>query len=1042
MRSSSNLTRHLVCVMLVGLTVCFIMPGSYWPGNYWPGNYGNESAPPSFAHQDETAGLSSGPSAAAEHRPVSISTFTQPAKARVAEAYDKLPLILEANRGQTDARVKFLSRGSGYQLFLTSTEATLRLRQAECGMRNQSESTPSKKSENPQSTIRLPQSTVLRLKLVGARPSAQITGLDELPSKSHYFIGSDPRRWRTNVPHYAKVRYAGVYPGVDLIYYGQGHQLEYDLVVAPGADLRVIKLAFQGAEQMSIDATGDLVLRTAGGEIRQHKPVVYQEAEGGRQFIAGRYVRQGDGQVGFEIAAYDASRPLVIDPVLSYSTYLGGSDAGGTPGDDRPRGIAVDASGNAYVTGRTDAKNFPVTTGALQTTFVGGSCTGAGGAAVACTDAFIVKLNAAGALVYSTYVGGNGTDEGNGVAVDGAGNAYVTGATRSTNFPTTAGARQTALGGVADAFVLKLNPAGSALVYSTYLGGGNVDQGFGIAVDASGNAYVAGDTNSTNFPTTPGVFQSVMGGGPDDAFVSKLNAAGSALVYSAYLGGSLTDFATGIAVDSAGQAYVTGDTNSVNFPVRPGAFQLSLRGKFDAFVTKVNAGATALLYSTYLGGSEDDDGNSIAVDAGGNVYVTGRTASNNFPTTPGAFQTSLPGSAGAFVTRVQTVTSGATSVFYSTYLGGSGSQQGNGIAADSAGNAYVTGATSSSNFPVTAGAFQTIYSGNTDAFITRVSTLTTGAPTPTYSTYLGGSNLDQGMGIAVDSAGNVYVAGVTTSSNYPTARAFQTAFGGGTGTPPTSGQVSPADGFVAKISLGGSATVVTVSAASFAGAMLASESIVAAFGVSLATGVQTATTLPLPTALGGTTVKVRDSAGVERLAPLFFVSPGQVNYQIPPGTLAGLATVVVTSGDGTVTTGTVQITAVAPALFSANNDGQGVAAAVALRVKADGSQSFEPVAQFNGTRFVSAPLDLGPESDQVFLILFGTGIRFRSSMTAVTAKIGGVDAPVLFAGPQGGFVGLDQINLAVPRSLIGRGEVDLILTVDGQPSNTVRVNIR
>jgi beta-propeller repeat-containing protein len=690
--------------------------------------------------------------------------------------YAPLPLSFEVNHGQTDRRVKFLSRGRGYTLFLTPTEAVLAL----------SEPQAEERSVHLRQTLPLTHrkalTSVLRMRLVGANPAPHASGLEELPGKSNYFIGNDPKKWRMNVPNYAKVKYEGIYPGVDLVYYGKQRQLEHDFILAPGANPSGIALELKGADKLSLDSRGDLVLATGGGEVRLQKPVVYQEADGARREIAGSYVLKGKHRVGFELGAYDATRRLVIDPVLSYSTYLGGS------GNDVGSGIAVDSSGNAYVAGSTGSTNFP---GASSSTIQ--SSNGGGG------DAFVAKLNAAGStLVYSTYLGGSGFDEGLGIAVDSSGNAYVTGLTQSTNFPT-ANAFESALSGVEDAFVAKLNATGSALVYSTYLGGSGFDVGYGIAADSSGNAYVTGVTGSTNFPTA-NAFQSASGGG-GDAFVTELNAAGSALVYSTYLGGNSSDTGLGIAVDSSGNAYVTGTTFSANFPVvNPlPAPNNALQGRENAFVSKVSfSGSTlSLAYSTYLGGSgpccAQDEGHAVAVDSSGSAYVTGITTSTNFPTTPGAFQTAIGGSTDAFVSKLSL--SGATlALAYSTFLGGVGEEVGFGIAVDPSGNAYVTGLTTSPNFPTVNplpapnNTLQNVQS----AFVTE---LNAAGSALVYSTYLGGSAFDIGIGIAVDSSGSAYVTGWTLGGFPTTTGAYQTTFGGG-----TCGGFSCLDAFVAKIS--------------------------------------------------------------------------------------------------------------------------------------------------------------------------------------------------------------------------------------------------
>jgi hypothetical protein len=468
---------------------------------------------------------------------------------RVAEAYGDLPLAFEANRGQADPRVQFLSRGGGHVLFLTPTEAVLVLTSPAPATKH------ARRLADRTGQHEAARRAALRMTFVGANPTPEVTGLEELPGKAHYFIGNDRAKWRPNIPAFAKVRYDDLWPGIDLVYYGNHRQLEYDLVVRPGADPGRILLGIQGADRLELDSQGDLVLHTSAGRVRHRRPVLYQETNGVRTEIAGAYSLEGPDRLGFQVAAYDRSRPLVIDPVLAYSTYLGGSlgAVGGT--------IAVDGAGNAYVGGATISADFPTTAGAFDTSYNGGIFEG---------DAFVTKFNPTGsALVYSTYLGGS-NDDGGGIALDAAGNVYLTGETSSTDFPTTPGAFQTAYGGgFTDAFVAKLDPTGSALVYSTYLGGSGRERGIGIARDAAGNAYVTGDTDSVDFPTTAGAFQTAFGG-VRDAFVTKLDPAGAALVYSTYLGGSDDDGAWHIAVDLAGTAHVTGGTGSSDFPTTAG----------------------------------------------------------------------------------------------------------------------------------------------------------------------------------------------------------------------------------------------------------------------------------------------------------------------------------------------------------------------------------------------------------------------------------------------------------------------------------------
>jgi hypothetical protein len=683
-------------------------------------------------------------------KPARITGNDPEVQSRLAASYGKLPLSFELNAGQTDASVRFLSRGPGYALFLTGNDAVLSL-----------EKRSHPQTKTPQRPKAISPPAAFRMSLAGANPNATVTGLDELPGKSNYFIGNDPAKWRTNVPTYAKVKYQNVYRGIDLVYYGNPQQLEYDFLVAPGADPKTISLDVAAIRASSdggrrtplwIDANGDLVIPAGEDEVRLHKPVVYQAAEGAaRHFVDGHYVLRGDNRVSFGVASYDPGKTLVIDPVLVYSTYLGGS------GFDDGQGIAVDSAGSAYITGDTESTNFP-TASPLQAVFGG------------VQDVFVAKLNPAGtALVYSTYLGGSSENSGYGIAVDFSGNAYIAGVTSSTDFPT-ASPLQAVSGGAGsfDVFAAKLNPGGSALVYSTYLGGSNDDWGQGIAVDSSGNAYVTGYTYSPNFPTASPL-QAVFGG-VGDAFVAKLNPAGSALVYSTYLGGSNVDEGYGIAVDSSGNAYITGETESINFPTAS-PLQAVFGGVQDAFVAKLNPAGSALVYSTYLGGGGYDAGYGIAVDSAGNAYVVGYTTSTNFPTAS-PLQPVNGGGADAFVAKLNP---SGSALVYSTYLGGSGGEFGLGIAVDSSGNAYVTGYTAATNFP-TANPLQAFSGGGfTDAFVSK---LNPGGSALVYSTYLGGSDSDYGQGIAVDSAGNAYVAGYTESPNFPTANPLQ-AFPGG-----------------------------------------------------------------------------------------------------------------------------------------------------------------------------------------------------------------------------------------------------------------------
>jgi len=673
-------------------------------------------------------------------------------RAVVISRYGHLPITFEANAGQTNAQVKFLSRGPGYALFLTSNEALMTLKKSEAHSRGpkgapQPDLIPLQKGE-------VAEGTVLRMQLAGANSEPRVEGVEELPGKSNYFIGNDPAKWRSNVPTYAKVKYAGVYPGVDVVYYGNQEQLECDFVVAAGADVTAIRLQFGGASELHVNDSGDLVIGTQDQAVRLKKPVVYQEVAGEKRLIEGSYVMASANRIGFRLGAYDHSQKLVIDPILLYSTYLGGNSY------DFGESIAVDSLGNAYVTGVTGSTNFPTTAGSLQPTFTSSF-----------REAFVTKINPSGsALVYSTYLGGSTFDRAQSIAVDASGNAYVTGYTASSDFPVV-NAFQPALGGngAYNAFVSKLNATGSALIYSTYLGGSIYDGGYGITVDASGDAYVGGFTSSNNFPTANALQPALAGA--SNAFIAKFNASGSALVYSTYLGGSGSDDGFAVAVDTAGNAYITGSTGSNNFPT-VNALQSTYAGNGDVFVSKLNPSGSALVYSTYLGGSSGEYSFGIVADAAGNAYVVGSTQSPDFPIA-NALQPALAGSWDVFVTKLN---ASGSALLYSTYLGGSNDEYGNGIAVDASGNAYVTGYTDSTNFPL-ANALQTTLAGPTNVYVSMINP---SGSALLYSTYLGGSGAggDQGRAVTVDALGNAYVTGNTCSTDFPTANALQPALGG------------------------------------------------------------------------------------------------------------------------------------------------------------------------------------------------------------------------------------------------------------------------
>jgi hypothetical protein len=671
-------------------------------------------------------------------------------KIRVNDAYGRLPLYFMENQGQVDRRVRYYTRGGRHAIRFTSEGIYFTFLKG----RDQAVTTtagPGAKGKLSPSELTMSGNkqtvppTVVRLTPLGMRPEVELVALEPQEGKVNYFLGKDPRKWHTHIPTYRAVVYREAYPGIDLKFYGSGRQMAYDIILQAGADPGQVRFQYSGIQGLEVTKEGDLTIRLPdGGTLVQKKPVIYQEIAGGRVAREGKFRIHRDEarpSYGFEVAAYDQNYPLIIDPTLVYSTYLGGNNS------DQGRGIAVDSAGNVYVTGMTNSTDFP-TQDPLYAEGAGGD------------DVFVTKINAAGtALVYSTYLGGSKGDAAYAIAVDSAGNAYVTGGTASDDFPTRNALYPEFKAKIESAFVIKINPQGSDLVYSTYLGGSVQDDGWGIAADGAGNAYVAGSTSSSDFPTSQHPLYSFKG--VSDAFVTKINAAGTALIYSTFLGGLEHDGASGIAADSEGNAYVTGITFSTDFPTTENSLY-PFKGVCDAFVTKINAAGTALVYSTLLGGSDQDWGGSVAVDRGGNAYVTGGTFSDNFPTA-NALYPSGSGSGDAFVTKINAL---GNALIYSTYLGGAKQDQGYGIAVDQSGNAYVSGYTMSTDFPAKNAPFPNLR-GVTDAFVTKI--FSDGLALA-FSTYLGGGGLgtECGYALAVDKAGNAYVTGVTLSNDFPT----------------------------------------------------------------------------------------------------------------------------------------------------------------------------------------------------------------------------------------------------------------------------------
>lgn len=692
------------------------------------------------------------------------------------DSFGQLPLSFEVNNGQSGPSVRYLARGPGYSVFLTPGEVILGVQQPVAASR-----TARSGSEHRR--------RVIRTRFEGAQRVPAIAGEARQQHESNYFTGSAPAQQFIRVANYARVRYTQLYPGIDLVFYGNQRQLEYDFVVAPGADPRRIRLAIDGADKVTLDQEGDLLLHTDAGVIRQHRPVIYQMIDGQRRDIDGRYVLSAKNRVGIQVAAYDTSLPLIIDPVLSYSSYLGGK------AQDTGMAIAVDATGNAYVTGYTNSSDFPLL-GQYDRSIGNGD-----------TDIFVTKINSTGtALVYSTYLGGrNGRDYAFGVAVDAAGSAYVTGTTTGSDYPTTAGAYQAGIA-AGGSFVTKLAPAGNALAYSTYVHNVSVR---GIALDNSGSAYLTGSAVA-GFQTTPGAYQTAFrSNAGTNAFVLKLNPAGSASAYATYLGGSGIDLGNGIAVDGHGNAYVGGKTNSADFPLAD-AYQPALRGASDGFVTRIGPAGNVLGFSTYLGGTLNDSVNAIALDPGYNVYLAGETYSADFPV-KNAFQPVKAGkllinssTGSAFVTKLS---ASGNDLVYSSFLGGEvctstcqvviggaeyEADAAFAIAVDASGHAFVTGLAKSYTFPRVDSLLPAkTQDSDNSLFVTKVamagnallySTLIRQGYSP-YADAPNGKPMGAGKGIALDAAGSAYVVSDADESNVfsTTAGSFQPVLAGGFG---------------------------------------------------------------------------------------------------------------------------------------------------------------------------------------------------------------------------------------------------------------------
>jgi uncharacterized protein (TIGR03437 family) len=947
-----------------------------------------------------------------------------------ANALAALPVSFEPNRGQAPDGVLFLAHSRAGALLLESRGAVLRTAGgSEVGIFPEAPScAPQVQAEEP----------------TGAR--------------GNYLLGSDPGRWIRRVPQFGRVRYRGLYPGIDLVFHGASAALEYDLEIAPGADPQRVRLRYQGARRLSLDPEGNLIILTATGSLEQKRPVVYQELAGGRRAVAGRFVLRGP-VVAFRVGPYDRTRPLVIDPVLVYGTYLGGLSR------DLGNAVAVDAGGNAYLTGSTVSADFPVTANALQVKHGGTPDTGFSGiGAGSIFDAFVAKFSPDGSkLLYATFLGGAGSDQGLAIAVDRSGNAVVAGSTTSQNFPLAAGAIQKAPPPYGTAgFVAKLNADGSDLLYSTYLGGAGGDTAVqALAMDAAGAVYLAGVTNAAPFPVTPGAFQATPAGATD-CFVAKVNPQGTALVYATLLGGAADDSASGIAVTATGSVYVTGQTVSTDFPVTSGAAQAKNAGSADAFIAALNPAGTALLYATYLGGSSYDAANAIALDSDGSVLIAGLTFSQDFPATLGAFQTALAGGSSApsdaFVARFNP--SGA--VQFATLLGGAGSDSAKALAVAADGSATVAGQTASLDFPLTPDAYESELVGAGCVVNYAIIPVTGNFPSCwklflttvhvsgrrlVYSTYLGGSDNDTPGGLAFAADGKLFITGSTGSADFPvTTGAYQTQKKVNTCTeqfsPSASMSFACEDAFLLKIDPAAAGPPRPVAAVANATngvrGPIAPGEIVSLFGPGIgpaaSAGAQLDSNGFVARTLAGTTVLFNGLP-----APLLYVSANQINAIVPFGVAGSSpATIVIDTPAYSANVAQVAVTDAAPGLVSISGTGQNQAAAL----NQDGT--------------LNSPAN--PAARGSVIVLYGTGVGQTSPpgtdghladnpaplpLSTVFAIIGGVGAQVLYAGGAPGLVeGAVQINAVIPGSIAPGSEVPVMIAAGSghsQPLLTIAV---
>lgn len=935
------------------------------------------------------------------------------------------PVAFEPNVGQTDTSVKYLAHSAHSTLWLTEKGAVL---------------------ETARGRGRNSGNVVLNLRFAGANRAPRLEAEEPRTGVSNYFIGRDPQQWHTGVPQFGKVRYRNLYPGIDAVFYGNAGELEYDFVVQPGADPGKIRLAFDGAERIRADAAGDLVVTISGVEIRSRKPRIYQQAKDGAEQVSGHYTVQGKRRAGFVIDGYDPARPLVVDPVLSYASFLGGN------GSDSVNAMTIDPQGFVYLAGSTNSGNFPRKNAIYS------------GVSNATDVAFISKFNlsetGADSLVYSTFLGGNISDEAFGIALDPSDNVYVTGRTLSTDFPlknafqssfvTTTNCTNAAGTATAceHAFITEIAAAENALIYSSYLGGSYEDEALAIGVDSRGNAYVTGRTTSTDFPMAGTPYQDSLKG-TESAFLCKVTPKGTSLAYSTYLGGTASDEAVTMAVTPAGMVYIAGIAGSTNFPTTSNAYQPNQSGgPGDSFFSVFNlnqTGSSSLTYSSYLGAVDGTtEINDIVVDASGFVYLTGATNADDFPVTSSAFRSHYAGSyspdsdgvAGvgdAFITKLNISSSGSAQLVYSTYLGGAFDDQGFGIAVDNLGHITVAGQTDSAGFPVTGDAIQGFDAGpspTNQGFIARFDPTKSGNASLLYSTFLGGDNDDGLFAVAINPTGTLVIAaGAYSSPNPPiTPTAYQTSYGGGS-----------SNAYIAEINFTGSGSVPksVVNGASLVNTGLSPGLIFTLTGSGFGpTAPETGGVDEhgrVPTTLDGVQVMVDNIP-----APLLYVSADQINAVAPYelGNRLGdtVAIQVYYNGIGGYLISNMVVIA-APAIFTSGN-GQGII------LNQDGS--------------LNGPNEPAPTGSTVRI--FGTGegliqpagvdgefVGFQDEpqpVLPVGVTIGGVNAAITYRGTVPGlFEGFFEADAVIPAGTPA-GANPVVLSVGGIQSTPVNVVVK